>query len=302
MKRKIFVAMVFLLLCPVGILGLDAVTFYPDVVSRDTPVTIIGGPFDAEVMIRFGDRLIAPRRVGDRQLVFVVPDVEPGAYAFSLVEATRESTPTLALQVVLPPPVIHAITPQRINECYEQGERDVVLLGENFQPGARLLLNNLAVPFERSSDSELQFNAPQLSAGIYGVQVVNPDGRTSLPHSLEYNNTPEILEVTTGKDFVNYYQLIIRGRNFYNRSMLVVSEYPVGFSDLPPQQRAIRGRGVPGPWVGDVRKIGNEELYYKDCHTLIYNRFPLSGQQRRVILRVSNPDGKQTSSYELTIP
>ncbi len=107
--------------------------------------------------------------------------------------------------------------------------------------------------------------------------------------------------MSVGEDFVNYYQLVIRGNNFFFRSILVVSEYPAGFSEFPPTQHSLVAQNPPTR-RDSARSPQREELYYQDCTTLIYNRFPLSGENRRLVLRVSNPDGRQSGAFEVNVP
>jgi len=291
-----------LLLLPLPLVGYEPVSVHPETAAVGTPVTLIGGPFSPDTRVQLGEERIVPRLVNARQLVFLVPALEPGAYALSLVEGDRPAEQVFRLQVVFPPPQIVALTPETIDECSDTTEHLVSVKGRYLHPGANVLLNNLVIPSNWASDTELSFEAPRLAAGMYGVQVANPDGYTSLPYSLEVNNAPQISEVTRGDDFVNYYQLVIRGKNFFYRSTLVVTEYSDGFPDIPPIQRSIIGQNLPRQPLDLTRTIRNEELFYQDCHTLIYNRHPVSGEDRRLVLRVSNPDGKQTPPFELYTP
>jgi len=280
----------------------EVVAVFPDTVSADEQVTVLGGPFDAQVKVLLGGVEITPEIRDPRHLVFQAPSLEPGLYALSVIDRQRNVEQIFKIQVVMPAPVIESLSPSEIDECYDSGEHAILLDGRHLHPEVQVLLNGLAVPFERTGEQELQFEAPGLPAGVYGVQVVNPDGSRSLPRSLEFSNAPEIYDVSRGEDYVNSYQLIIRGKNFFQRSLLVVSEYPPGLSDLPPRQRAISSRSAPSHPRDEFRQPRREEVFYQDCHTLIYMRYPLSGEERRVVLRISNPDGKQTPPYELSIP
>ena len=302
MNRLVGVLAVLLILVPSGVRGLEVASVYPEVATPEAAVTLIGGPFEQGTQVMLGETLVEPRILSPRQLVFLVPELVPGAYALSLIDGTNHSEQVFQLQVVLPPPEINSLQPESIDECYDRSQHEVTLEGRHLQPQARVLLNNLVTPSEWINAGELRFEAPRLAAGMYGVQVVNPDGSASLPHSLEYSNAPEISQVSVGEDFVNYYQLVIEGKNFFYRSILVVSEYPVGLSSLPPIQRSFRAQHAPTQFDSLRPQRQREALYYKDCHTMIYTRYPLSGESRRLVLRISNPDGKQSQTYEISVP
>lgn len=301
MNRLISLLSALLIMAPCGAWGLEVASVYPEMATPEAPVTVIGGPFEQGVQVMLGDTRVEPRILSSRQLVFLVPALEPGAYALSLIDEQRHSDQVFQLQVILPAPEIEVLTPQSIDECYDQTQHEVTLQGRHLDPQARVLLDNRVTTSGWINDRELRFEAPRLAAGMYGVQVINPDGSASLPHSLEFSNAPEIRQVRVGEDFVNYYQLVIEGKNFFYRSILVVSEYPVGLSDLPPIQRSLVAQKAPAQF-DNLRQQRREALYYQDCHTLIYSRHPLSGESRRLVLRVSNPDGKQTRPFEISTP
>lgn len=301
MIAKFVPCVLFLLLLPVALPAFEVATIHPDVAVAGESVSIIGGPFSAELSLRVGAVATPFELNGERHLVFRVPALEPGVYPLVLTDPRLGEEKAFTLQVVVPPPEIVSLYPARVDECFDVGDRAITVRGRFLRPESRLLVNGLAVPFTWHNAEELVFEAPRLTVGVYGVQVVNPDGRASLPQSLEFSNTPEIFSVEIGEDFVNTYQVRIRGKNFFQRSVLVVNDFPTGQPDLPPRQRAVAGQGLQTQQQQGFH-LRQEEVTYQDCQTLIYNRYPLSGEARRVLLRVSNPDGKQTQPYEIFIP
>jgi hypothetical protein len=301
MFAKYVTCVVFLLLSPLSLPAFEVVTIHPDVAAVDEVVSIIGGPFDSGFRLQIAG-LLTPFELNDpRHLTFRVPALDPGVYPLLLSASPPGEEQAFTLQVVVPPPEIVSLTPARVDECYDAGEHMITLRGRHLLSTARLLINGLAIPFEWHNAEEIVFEAPRLTAGAYGVQVVNPDGRKSLPQSLEFSNAPEIFSVSRGDDFVNYYQLVIRGKNFFQQSLLVVSDYPTSLPDFPPRQRAVSGQALHTQQQQGLH-LRQEVVSYQDCRTLVYNRYPLSGAERQVKLWVSNPDGKQTPPYEVLVP
>jgi len=113
---------------------------------------------------------------------------------------------------------------------------------------------------------------------------------------------PEISGVERGGDFVNHYEMIIRGKNFFYNSILVVKE-PNTFAGGPEirQLTYYANRGALGTGQGPLAAMG-EALRYNDCRTLLYLRFPGNFQDKELTLQVINPDGKKTSPYVVTMP
>ena len=302
MKKTLLQLLFLLLLVPVPAFGLEIGSVYPEVAFVGTAVTIIGGPFSDQVLVSLSGQTLRPQLTGDRQLVFLVPPLPPGEHALFLFEGEASSPQTFNLLIELPPPQIDSIAPGNVDVCSSSDLRKVRLFGSHIQNSARLLFDEKVIPFMREGDGSLSFLAPPVRAGSYGLQVVNPDGKKSLPHTLWISNVPEIESVSVGGSFVNSYQMIISGKNFFHNSVLLVIEYPGGFADLPPRQRFIPAQGG-GVFHGNQSPLRlSDTVRYQDCHTLIYVRYPVSGQSRRIDLRVGNPDGKQTSGYEVSLP
>ncbi len=302
MRAAGFLFLLLLSLASTDSVAVEIRSVYPAVVSAGAPVTIIGGPFSAQVLVDLAGQQLKPRSIGSRQLIFIAPNLPTGEHALFIRDGDKTSPTTFSLRIEQPAPLIESLSPANLNVCSSTEQRQLMLRGENIQPGAQLLLDGAVVPFRSTTGGAISFSPPALPAGSYGLQVVNPDGKTSLPHTLWFSNVPEIEEVAQGEDYVNSYQVVIRGRNFFHNSVLLVDEYPAGFADLPPRQRVIPAQGGPAFQGREARPRQSESVTYQDCNTLIYYRFPPSGQAMRIVLRVGNPDGKQTSGYEVFLP
>ncbi|WP_020676208.1 IPT/TIG domain-containing protein [Geopsychrobacter electrodiphilus] len=302
MKRAVLALIVSLFLLPLTAFGVEITSIYPAVAFVGTPVTIIGGPFTSKVMVELGNQQIHPDLINPRQLIFITPQLPVGEYSLFLRDAGQASQQTYSLRIEFPPPSITSLTPASLDECATPEQQRVSLHGENIQKGAQLLLNGAVIPAAREEDLSYSFTPPTLPAGSYGVQLVNPDGKRSLPYTLEFNGRPEIESISEGENFVNYYQVIIRGKNFSHNSVLLVKEYPGGFSDYPPRQRFIPVQGRRTSPNGGTSREQAENVIYQDCHSLIYNRYPAFNQAMRIVFQVGNPDGRQTAPYETSLP
>jgi hypothetical protein len=302
MKWRMSAALLTLILTPSLSVGLEMSSVHPESASAGESVTIIGKPFTPSTRVVIGGHEVVPRLVDERQLVFIVPQLNAGNYALYLLAGQQTSGQTISLNISLPSPQINSLKPSNIDECFTEEERIVTLNGNHFRKGSKLLLDRNVVPSTRTSETEMRFTVPSLKAGTYGVQVINLDGSESLPHSLWLNNIPHIYDVSVGEDYISSYQLVINGKNFVHNSSLIAYEYPVGLPDLPPQQQIIPGQGSTSFRDDQSRRKLSESVTYIDCNTLIYNRYPYSRQDKKLVLRVGNPDGKQTEAFEILTP
>lgn len=301
MKPTVLVFL-FSLLLPLAAAGVEISSIYPQAATAGTPVTVIGGPFSRAASIDLGGHAVNARLSGTRQLVFITPELPAGDYSLFVRDGGQASSQTFSLRIELPPPAIQSLVPDNLDECSDAETRQVSLHGEHIQDGAQLLLDGSAIPYQRAGSSALTFTTPSLQAGSYGLQLVNPDGKRSLPHTLWFSSLPEIDSVSAGENFVNSYQIVISGKNFFHSSVLVLNEYSGSFSDLPPRQRIIPVQGGEAFRGSQARSSQSESVRYQDCHTLIYHRYPPSGQAQRLVFRVSNPNGQQTAPYEVSLP
>jgi len=286
--------------------GAVSLTVTPSEVRPGTQVEVSGDSLPADLRINLGDTQILPDLEAPGLLVFTAPLLPPGDYLLVLKAGDTPYGPPAVLKIIEPTPQIVSIAPTNIDECTSPDSTTIAIETRNFLNGGSLLLDGKTVAYEKDDSNRLTFHPPPLPAGTYGVQLTNPKGALSLPHTLWVNNIPEIYNVTIGNDYVSHYEIVVDGKNFLYGSQIVVSEYPVGFSDRAPNQRAIPLEGSFGPRGSELelsKKMGGREnMRYVDCRTLIYNRHPYSSQPKDLILQVVNPDGKISSPYTASLP
>lgn len=302
MKKAVALSLTIIGIAIFPCYGMEITSIYPEIAYPGTPVTIIGGPFDSQVAVDLAGQKLQARRVSSRQLVFMVPELEAGEYPLYLRSGNKVSNQTLSLRIEQPPPAIIMLEPEFLESCSVDEERVVTVRGENIRPQAQLLFDGTVISFEWDDSQTMSFVPPVLKAGNYGVQIINSDGKSSLPYTLRINDRPEIDNVSQGDDFVNYYQVIISGTNFTSRSALLIKEYPGELSDMPPRQRFLNSRNDSSRQENHLRNSNAGNLIYQDCNTLIYNRYPPFRQDMRIEFQVSNPDGSQSSTYEAYLP
>lgn len=282
--------------------ALEITSVAPAQATPGTLVVLTGGLFSEHSRIYLGEKFIPLVQRSSRQLEFLVPDLPPGDYSLTVQDDVSSVLQPFNFEVVAPRPQISAVEPDNLDVCADTAERLVRVTGKNFRPGALLLLGGNVVNSRSSDPSDLEFRLPEMPAGVYGVEVRNPDGATSLPHSLWVNSVPEITSVEQGDEFVNHYEVIVRGKNFFYNSILVVTEYDTAAGSMGPRQMTYyTQRGTPALATGSLAAPG-EQLRYADCRTLVYLRYPSSPQDKELTLQVINPDGKKTASYAVTLP
>jgi hypothetical protein len=278
----------FLSLCfvvPVAAVEITAVS--PSTVHPGASVTLSGGPFGAGDLVVVGDRRVAATTLAPTRLTFTLPLTLPaGDYILTVERDGTRTPPNFLLRVVQPPPRITLLSPATLDSCTLAGERQIMVSGQHFRPGAQLLLDNAALPIDKFADSEIVFTLPAVKPGLHHIQVVNPDSQRSLTHALFLSSTPEIIAVLSGADNVVSYELIVQGKNFLADSRLTANGATVG-KDL----------GMISA-DGSVR----EAMRYVDCTTLIYTRRPFLREARELSLQVVNPGGEQSNVYQLTTP
>jgi len=304
MRPFLLLLLTWLLLLPdpAGALDINAVT--PNRGEPGTLITVSGGPFSERIRVVLGDRQVPIRDLGSRILRFPLPELPPGDYALVLQDGGKQTTPPRFVEILEPTPVISGIDPRNVDACGTSSDQTIRVHGRHFLPGASLLLDGVTVATDFRDSGTLEFRIPStLKAGVHGVQVRNPGGKASLPRSLWVNDIPVLESVERGEDYVNHYEIILRGKNFYYNSILTISQPD---SDLPNiAHRPLTLNAYRREEFGDSGSAFQptpDRLLYVDCQTMVYQRYPSSNQDKRLIFQITNPDGKQSEPMEVFLP
>lgn len=299
----------FLLLATITLLlqfpaqALELISVTPSKAEPEALVTLSGGPFTKQSQILFGAEKLRPYSIGTGQLTFIVPALPAGKYALRVSQAGQLAQQTYKFEVLEPIPRITGVTPSNIDACFDAFEQTIQVEGRGFLPDTMVLFNGSTADKRVTAPNKLEFTlVPGLRAGVYGVQLKNPSGTTSLPHSVWVNDIPTIYSVERGEDFVNHYEVVIKGGNFYFDSILSVTEPESEPSERRHQPLILHAHETAARALSHPRDLKAGRIIYRDCRTLVYHRYPTSFQEKELILQVINPDGKKTAPFTTSMP
>lgn len=261
---------------------LSVLSILPAQGEPGSTVTLNGTGFTTATTVTMGTRELPAAVVGSRIMTFELPDLPPGAYALFLKREDGATTRPFSFVLLAQKPVISALSPDTVTACATGREREVVVSGANFRTGTRVLLDGAAVTTRITSPTALAFTAPALAAGMHQVQVKNPGDATSGAAALFIDAKPEIAGVSIGREFVNYYELIVAGRNFQQTSVLVVDG-----------KRLSTGKQLVGE---------REQLVYGGCNQIVYHRFPYDPTPKQITLQVVNQNGEESALFTISAP
>ncbi len=263
-----------------------------------TSVVLSGSGFTDKTTAFVGNTEVPAKLLGPRQVTFDVPNLPPGLYALFLKRGDGMTSRAYNFTLLPPTPVVQSLSPDTVNTCAANKEREVVVSGRNFQAKSQILLDGAAIKATFLSGESLSFAVPRLAPGLHQVQVRNPGDALSVAQGLFIDGRPEITTVTTGEESVNYYNLYIGGRNFQQDSTLVITE-----------ERELEQTGIQQP-VYDVKRLRSgtasaterEKTVFVNCGQLIYQRFPYSSTPKNFKLQVINPDGEESTVIQVSAP
>lgn len=246
-------------------------------------VTIFGSGFGDKASAFLGSVEI-PAKVSDgRQLEFIIPSLDPGLYALYLKREDGITGRTYNFTILPLRPELNELSPDHITSCAQGRDREINAMGKNFSGTSLLLLDGAAIRSRFISSDNIAFTVPQVSGGLHQVAVRNGPDNVSVTMGLTIETKPEISQVTIGDEYVNYYELIIDGKNFEQNSALYVDGQRIG------------GRGGQ-----DVAE--REKLVYVDCTRLVYQRYPYSPVNKDFRIQVINPGGEGSQLVNVTAP
>ncbi|HKI50677.1 MAG TPA: IPT/TIG domain-containing protein [Geothermobacteraceae bacterium] len=276
-----YLLLIILLTLPRAATALQLSSLQPTRAVPGEIITLGGSNWPADFQLLLGERVIPFERVSATEVSFQVPNLPTGEYVVGILpaDATTRTESRFTLSVAAPTPQIESIDPDQLPAC-RNAASEVVIHGRNIGPSTQVLLNDGSLAVKSRSSGSIAFLLPQVAAGLQRIQLVNPDGQRSLPANLEVTGQPQIDQLEIGGDQVLSYQIRILGVNFSPRSRLLVNGVEV--------------INHPG-----LLKEGDDRISYLNCSTLLYQRYPLSGQVQDLEFQVQNPDGQVSNSISL---
>lgn len=249
-----------------------------------TKVVLSGTGFGENATVFLGSVEIAVRTGNPKLIEFTVPpQLEAGIYALYLKRSDGTIGRSYNFTVLPLRPVLIALQPSQISFCASGKEREVTVSGNNFGALSKLFFDGAALNSTLVSAESLSFTVPAVPGGLHQVLVKNSPENSSEPLALVVETKPEIGQVTVGSEFVNYYELVISGRNFSQNSSLYVDGIQIG------------GRG--GQDMTD-----REKLIYVDCTKMIYQRHPYSSVNKDFRLQIINSGGEGSQVISVSAP
>jgi hypothetical protein len=246
-------------------------------------VTIFGTGFGERVSAFLASVEIPAKVTDGKQLEFTIPSLDAGLYALYLKRGDGVTGRAYNFTVLPLRPVLSELSPDLISSCAQGREREITALGHNFIENSLLLFDGAIIKSRFISSESIAFTLPLVAGGLHQVMIKNAPENASMPVGLTIETRPEIRQVMVGNEYVNYYELIIEGKNFQQNSSIYVDGQRVG------------GRG--GAEVSE-----REKLIYVDCTRLIYQRYPYSPANKDFHIQVINPGSEASQVVNVTAP
>ena len=247
-------------------------------------VMLSGTGFGENASVFLGSVEITPRIISAKQAEFnVPPQLEAGLYALYLRRSDGMTGRSYNFTVLPVRPVLSSLKPATISACAVGKEREVIARGGNFGDTSLLFFDGAALNSTLLSPESISFTVPTVPGGLHQVLVKNGSENSTIALTLSVETRPEIGQVTVGNEHVNFYELIISGKNFNQNSSVYVDGMQIG------------GRGGQ-----DMAE--REKLIYIDCTKLIYQRYPYSPVNKDFRLQVVNPGVEGSQVITVTAP
>lgn len=247
-------------------------------------VMMFGSGFGTQASAFLGSVEIPARVTEGRQVEFTIPQqLDPGLYALYLKRSDGAVSRPYNFNILPLRPVLNGLSPDVISSCAQGAEREVTARGQNFLETSQLVFDGAVLKSRYISDDALTFTVPNVVGGLHQVLVRNAPDNATVALGLMIETRPEIAQVMIGSQFVNYYELVIVGRNFQQNSSVYVD-----------------GQKVGGQGGQDLAE--REKLIYVDCTKLIYQRHPFSPVDKDFRVMVMNPGGEASQIINVTAP
>jgi IPT/TIG domain-containing protein len=245
-------------------------------------VMLFGSGLGVQASAYLGSVEIPARVTDGRQAEFSIPQqLAPGLYALYLKRSDGAVSRPYNFTILPQRPVLIGLSPDVISSCTQGAEREVTARGHNFIETSQLVFDGAVLKSRFVSTEALTFSVPNVSGGLHQVVVRNSPENGSVALGLMIETKPEIVQVMIDSQYVNYYELVIVGKNFQQNSSVYVDGQKIGGS----QDLAER-----------------EKLIYVDCTRLVYQRHPYSPVNKDFRILVMNPGGETSQIINVTAP
>jgi hypothetical protein len=245
-------------------------------------VTLYGNGFSSGITAYLGNTAIPAKVLSAKHLSFEIPKLDPGLYALYLKRKDGITSSIYNFTILPLKPVVTGIQPDKISACDSGGAREAHISGRNFQERSMVMFDGAAIGSRFISPDSIDFAVPDVQAGLHQVQIRNPGDAYSTVMGLFIDAKPEITSISQGEAYVNYYNLIINGRNFQQNSSLIVD-----------------GNSIPG--IGAYAP-GQEKFVFVNCNQIIYERYPYDTSPKNIRLQIINPNGESSPVIQITAP
>jgi hypothetical protein len=245
-------------------------------------VMLYGSGFSDGVHVWLGTVATKTRVSHPHELAFQVPDLAPGTYAMFLKRSGAVVSRVYNFSVLAKTPLLESLDPDRLTVCGDDHRRELQVNGKNFVEQTQVLLDGAVIRSRFQSSESLVAKLPPINGGMHSIQLKNPGGTLSSPLALFMDSRPQVTAVSQGEQFVNYYQLIIEGRNFLRGSQVVVDGRPLSAAAVNPFDR--------------------EKVLYDSCSRLIYQRHPYDSNAKNFTVQVLNPNGEESEVVQVVAP
>lgn len=247
-----------------------------------TQVVLAGAGFTETTVAYLGSVELPTRVASNRLLSFTIPALPAGLYSLYLRNDEAVASRSIPYTVLPLKPVITGLSPDTVNACSTPQEREVTVSGHNFQERSAIKFDGAIIRSRYLNSDTMLFTLPTAPAGVHQVQVMNPDDTLSSAVAVQISARPEIAIVSQGQEYVNYYELVIEGRNFQQGSRVVVDGRHIG-------------GGLPIP--GD-----RDRIVYVNCNRLVYQRYPYDTTAKSFAIQVVNPSGEESAMVTVNAP
>ena len=245
-------------------------------------VMMFGSGFGTQASAYLGSVEIPSRVVDGRQVEFTIPQqLDPGLYALYLKRSDGAVSRPYNFTILSLRPVLTGLSPEVISSCAQGADREVTARGQNFLETSQLVFDGAVLKSRYVSSDALTFNIPNVVGGLHQVVVRNSPENNTVALGLMIETRPEIAQIMIGSQYVNYYELVIVGKNFQQNSSVYVD-----------------GQRIGGQ--GDLAE--REKLIYVDCTKLVYQRHPYSPVNKDFQVKVMNPGGEASQIINVTAP
>ncbi|MCX7770752.1 MAG: hypothetical protein N2202_06685 [Proteobacteria bacterium] len=267
----------------------------------------IKGKFDIENLTIFlGKQELSYQLLNKENISLTIPsNIEPSIYMLNFFDKKNDRLIIgLPIKISKASLKISNFEPKFLDFC--DYNKDIEINGENLGIIKYVYVNGVEIENVERSNNFIKIKLPDgffipLNQNYITLTFYNENRNLLELINISINTRPEIESAQIVSNFLNYYEVVIKGKNFIKDSKLFINGIEINqrYSKLFEGIYIFGQQYITKPMSTTML---HDSFFIENCNTLILTRYPVTSDLKTLKIQIESPTGQKSSEYILNAP